>query len=637
MAGGDQAKVHTIRVDVAAGPVFFRIGTASGGEELISETKLSTGTHLLSFTPGVGTIYVRVRSEDPVTRTVSRIIFQHTLAGGAGTFTLPTPWALADLEFLAWDQSADVLYVGDGEVQPKQIERRGPKSWSIVPYETRNGPLQFPDTNKVSLTPSTFSINGDLTSNIPYFKPSHVGTLFELTHNEQHVIDQLHEKDQTTEYLTVRGLFSSTVTFDDRNFGYLFTFSGGAVMEIALERSTDAEAAVWTQVDTFSASAGPTAYNDEQSNIIAHYRVRCTSYTSGYCDVALTYLAGSTTGLVRITSYVSSTNVNYETIKTIGAVGPTRNWRGPQWSDDLGWPRVPRLFDGRLWWFRGGKAFGSIVDDYNNYDDTVEGDSAPVIRSIGSGPDEGARWALDMQRLIVGTSGFEASIRSSGLDEPITPTAFTVRNASTLGVSFVPAAKVDRGAIFAHRSNRRLYELMFSGETNDYTSQDVSRLNPGAFAGVIKRMAVQRQPDTRVYIVLEDGTAVVLTYERDDKVVAFTTITTPSGLLEDVCVLPADDQDDVFFIVNRSGTRTIERLAPEAEQKSAATCALLDGHSVLTGTIGSITGASRFEGQTVQVWADGQRRADRTISGGRQLSGLLILASSTGSTMMRSS
>lgn len=615
VAGSDQATRHTLRIVVARGPVYFRIGSSSGGEEIFAETRLLTGTHKLSFTPGTGTIYLRFRSEDRCVRAVNSCTFEHTILGGTGPLTLPTPWNEDDLPFLAWDQSADVMFIADGQVKPRRIERRGTHSWSITDYDTRNGVIELPAQTRISLTPSTLSGNGTLTANRAYFKPSHVGSLFELTHNEQRVIDELNAAGQYTDYITVRGLFSSSVVFNDRNWGLTIDMTTGSFTGvIALYRSTDPEAAIWTEVAEYNTDTA-TTYNDEQSNLLAHYRFGVKSYTSGYANVSLIQAAGSTTGLIRVTEYSSATSVNIEVVNPLGDTKATLDWRAPAWSDDLGWPRVPRLFDGRLWWFRGDVAYGSIVDDFDNFDDTVEGDSGPVVRSIGNASAEGALWALDMQRLIVGTTGFEASIRSSSFDEPITPTQFTVRNASTIGSALIPAVKLDRGAFFVSGNRRRLYELAFTGETNDYSSLDVTRLVPSALAARVKSMAVQRQPDARVYMVLYDGTCVVMTFERDDKVVAFTTIET-AGAIEDVCILPGTEQDDVYFITTRYGVRLREKMANEREQESVATCALLDGHAVLTGSVSAISGATRFNGQTVQVWADGRRRADVTISAG---------------------
>lgn len=613
IAVNDRATPHTIQINVARGPVLFRVGTAADGQDLQAETALGTGTHKITVTPNAATIYIKLRVEEKVARIVSSLTFEHTALGGAGELVLPAPWS-GDVYDLAWDQSIDVVFIGNGQSQPRRIERRGTHSWSMVNYETRNGPLRTPATNKVTLTPSVYTGNGTLTSNIDYFTADHVGGLFELTHRQQNVSDELTGLDQASDHITVTGIYDATVAPNERNFYYNVTATGWTG-NFAVERSTDADALVWSPAYEHTAAATATP-NDRQSNLRIHYRVRVLDYTAGSLGVSLQFRGGSRTGLCRVTSYVSPTQVNIEVIKPFFHQAPTAQWREPDWTAARGWPKVPLFMDGRLWWFRSDVAYGTAVDDFDNYDDEMEGDSAPIVRSVGSGAAEGVRWALALQRLIVGTTGYEASIRSDAFDAPLTPTAFTVRNLSTLGVSRVPAVKVDRGAFFVQRNGQRLYELLVSQEAGDYASIDATRLLPTALRAGVRAMAVQRQPDTRVYMVLEDGTCVVLTYERDDKVIAFTTLERVSGIIEDVCVLPGTVQDDVFFVVRSNATqRYIERLGGEAAQRSPATCTLLDGYKVLTGSVSSISGALQFAGQTVSVWADGAARASVAIDG----------------------
>lgn len=613
IALADRAIAHTITFEVTLGPVLVRLGTAADGQDLLAETSLGTGTHKITVTPNAAYIYIKIRNETDSTRYVARVQFEHTALGAAGVMTIPTPWPEATLRDVSVDQSIDVMFAGDGISQQRRIERRGASSWSLAEYQTSGGPLVLPTSDTITLSSSAFLGDTTLTASLDYFDSSHVGGLFEITTPEQHVYTELNSSGQTTGYVLISGVYASAL--NDRVLGYAITATGWTGT-IALERSTDTERAVWSQVSTFTGTVAATTLNDQQNNLSVAYRFRVTAYTAGSAIVVLDNLGGTKTGLVRITAVSTPTSATAAIINPIGSINtPTRNWRGPRWTSTRGWPRVPRIFDGRLWWFGGDTAYGSVVDDFTNYDDSVAGDSGPIIRSIGSGATEGAVWALDMQRLIVGTTGFEASIRSSSFDEPLTPTQFTVRNASTLGVANVPAVKVDRGAFFVQRAGRRVYELAYSGETNDYTSNDVSRLVPIAFDDGVVAMAVQRQPDTRVYFVLNTGTVVVLTYERDDKVVAFTTMTTPDGLFEDVVVLPGAEQDNVYFIVNRDGARYVERLGNERDQQAVATCALLDGYKVLTGSISSITGGTQWASQTVNVWADGARRTPVTLNG----------------------
>lgn len=614
VSGGDQALAHTVRVEVTRGPVLVRLGTSQDGEQLLAESTLGTGTHLLTVTPNAAAIWIKVRSEATVSRRVGKVTFQHVELGGAGALALPSPWSASDIADLAWDQSIDVVFIGGAPVQPYRIERRGTHSWSVVEYVERNGPFKSPASSLITLTPDAYMGNGTLTSNLAYFRPEHVGGLFELTHRHQNVAQELAGVDEATEYVDVYGVYDATVSANERNMTYVVTATGWTGTW-ALERSLDADGLIWSTVLTGTGTASAT-YNDRLSNNHARYRIRVTSYTAGKIDCSLEFAGGSRTGVCRVIGYTSSTSVAIEIIKPFFHLSATKFWREPAWSDIEGWPTVPRFFDGRLWWFRGDRAFASIVDDFDNFDDTVEGDSGPIFRSVGAGASEGARWALDLQRLIVGTTGFEASARSSSFDEPLTPTQFVVRNASTLGVSKVPAVKVDRGAFFVQRSGKRLYEMLYSQETGDYISQDATRLNPGALSAKVKAMAVQRQPDTRLYMVLEDGTCVVLTYERDDKVIAFTTIERISGAIEDVCVIPGAAQDAVFFVVRTNSTqRYIERLGDEALQHSPATCTLFDGWKVLTGSVSAISGATHFAGQTVSVWADGAARPAVAVDG----------------------
>ena len=225
------------------------------------------------------------------------------------------------------------------------------------------------------------------------------------------------------------------------------------------------------------------------------------------------------------------------------------------------------------------------------------------------------RSAQSEERLVVGTTGFEAIIQANEFDGALTRTDFTSRKFSRRGCADVDSIVHHAGIFYAQRSGKRLYEASIPSSQSSYRSQNISRLNPTACAAGIKGMAIQEQPETRAYVVLDDGGMVVLTYEPDDEVIAFTTVTTPGGLFEDVEVLVGSDQDEVHVTVNFSGTRQLQRFAGEADQESVSTYSGLDCHKVLTGTISSITGATHLAGQTVQVWADGQHRADVVLDG----------------------
>jgi len=612
VSGGDQGKVHVLRVVVASGPVYLRVGTSAGGQEYLSDIELATGTHKIGFTPFVGTIYVEIRSDARAVHTVSQIQFESTLLGGTGDFTLTTEYLYADCQALRTYQSIDVLFVGEGTKRPARIERRGAYSWSIVQLIPRHGPFTF-GSSKVSMTPSAQTGNITLTASENYFKSTHVGALVELTHSSKVTNGTLAALSQATDYISVYGVTGG------RNFQASLTFTG-FTGTVTLERSLQPDnPSTWTAYKSYSGPATVTLVNENDGldNVTAHYRWNITAFTAGSVYAELIYDGSYVVGEALITAYTGPTSVSAEVIEPFGIASATQQWRISSWSDSAGWPRTPVIHDGRMYWIKDDMAYGSVIDDYDNYDDSTDGDGGPVVRSIGAGGGQSvALWAISHRRLAIGMKDAEMIVQASELDEPITPTAFTARKASARGSANLDAVEHDDGLFFVDRSTKLVYDLGVS-DGNRYVSQNISRLNPAATRTGISRIAVQKRPETRMYGVLRDGTAVVFTFDRDDKVAAWTTMTLAgsSALIEDIETIPGSEQDEVYLVVNRSGQRYIERLSQEATQITRGGCTLLDAHKVLTGTLTSITGATHLIGQTVQVWADNERRSDVLIDG----------------------
>ncbi|CAB4126625.1 hypothetical protein UFOVP78_3 [uncultured Caudovirales phage] len=62
---------------------------------------------------------------------------------------LVTPWAAADLPYLRWAQSADVLVVTHKSYAPQQITRTSASAFTIAPVNFQNGPYQPENTGDV--------------------------------------------------------------------------------------------------------------------------------------------------------------------------------------------------------------------------------------------------------------------------------------------------------------------------------------------------------------------------------------------------------------------------------------------------------------------------------------------------------
>ena len=602
---------HALRIVVERGPVILRLGSASGGDQLISETTLRTGTHSLAFTPAATPAYLSFHSEAQTLKRVDSVTIE-----AAGVMTLPTIWAESDLFKMRFAQSADVVFTACKNYKPQRIERRSARSWSIVDYRPDNGPFSSGRTRDVKLTPSVTEGNGTLTASSALFNSDHVGSIFTLFHEGFKCVTPLSAEDEFTEPFRVTGI--TDTNYDDRNWTYSIT--GTWVGTLRWQRSFDSAATGFknfryttgTATVDITGNLGTTANADGDDNSIIWYKLgfKPASYTSGTATITVNYDGGGGSGVARVTGYTSSTVVDIEILDNFQNTTASSDWREGEWSANQYWPSAVAFAEGRLWWSGSDRLWGSVSDDYDNFDDSIEGDSAPISRSIATGGVNDTQWMIALQRLLVGTEGAISTCKSSSLDEPLTPSNLSIKDSSSTGASSVDPVKVDGRALFVDRSGTALFELSFDGTNGDYNATQLSKLATDLFQAGIKTMAVQRRPDTRVWIILDDGSCVCCVYEPLEQVLAFIPIET-DGDFESVAVLPADAQDRVYFSVartiNGSTVRYVEKMALDTEVKPVNLCKVMDAFKTGTNGPASVTvnAGTHLIGETVVVWADG--------------------------------
>ncbi|WP_323994704.1 phage tail protein [Aeromonas hydrophila] len=603
----DASKVHALRISVTRGPITLRVGTTAGDDDYVSETSLSTGVHSITLTPS-GNFFIQFSS-----RLNYPVLINSVEIESSGVMELPTPWDEVDLPLVRYDQSGDVIFAACKGKQQQRIERRSSGSWSVVSYETQDGPFMIENVSGIRLTPSGISGSITLSSSSQLFRSGHVGALFRLTSTGQTVQSLLSGPDQFTDFIKVTGIGNNRAF----NISKMQQGSGPWVGTLTLQRSVS-EPGAWVDVQTYSVSSGSESYNDGLDNSTIYYRIgfKTADYTSGVISTSLTFAGGSRQGVVRITGITSSTSAQAIVLSSLGGTGGTEVWSEGDWSGRRGWPTAVAFYEGRLWWAGITKFWGSVSDAFNSFDDNTEGDSGPISGAIGSGPVDTINWLMPLLRMIIGTQGAEASLRSSSFDEPLTPTNFGVKYPSTQGSAGVAAVKVDSSAIFVQRSGSRVYELSYDSGVYDYASTDMMTLCPEIGMPSITDIDSQRQPDTRIHCVRGDGKVAIQVFDKVENVRCWVLFET-DGIVEDVVTLPGDIEDRVYYLVNRDGKRCLERWAKEHDCLGGQLCKLADSHITYSGSpTTSITGLSHLEGKSVVVWADGFDVGEHAVSSG---------------------
>ena len=607
VAGADQNVEHALAIRVTRGTAVLKVGSTIGAETYLSSIVLREGYHSLAFTP-TGNFWIRLQANDN-----TAVLIDSVAVEAAGAMVLTSPWEAGDLQNIRFEQSGDVIFVCDGAHRQMRIERWGTRSWSLVKYIAEDGPFRNQNVSTTTMTAGAISGSTTLTASKPYFKSTNVGSLFRLESAGQTVATAATAEDTATDPIRVTGIDNGRV--------FSVIISGTGVGTATLQRSVS-EPGDWTDVTTYGVNQ-TTTYNDTLDNQIIYYRlyVKVGDYTSGTRGMQLSYSAGSIQGVGIVTGYTSSTVVSVDVLDPFGSTTATSDWWEGQWSDRRGWPSSVALHDGRLCWAGGDAINLSVSDAFESFDDGVEGDSGPIKRSVGSGPVDKINWLLPLAHLLVGTQGAELVAKSSTLDEPLTPTQFSLKPASTLGSANLRALKVDAGGIFVNRGGSRVYEMTLDGGVYNYVSDDLTAIVPEIGRPSFVRCAVQRQPDTRIHCVRSDGKVAILIFDRLEKVTCWVLYET-DGTVEDVVVLPGSVEDEVYYYVNRTingnTKRYLEKWALESEAQNDALSILSDSTYVWTGASSTtITGLSHLEGETVVVWANTKDLGTYTVASGQ--------------------
>ena len=607
VAAGDQSVVHALDISIVNGPVVLRVGTSTSDDSYINEVELETGYHNLAFTP-TGNFNIRFQN-----RLARAVVVASCEVSASGTVEVISPILAADLDNIRYDQSGDIVFIAVSGQRPVLVKRRDNNSWSVVNYYSPDGPWRVINTGPITITPSALTGNITLTASAALFRSTNAtngGSLYQITSSGQNVVQNI-AADATTysDAIKITGIDSARV--------FTIVIEGVTASTITLQRSLTASTGPWETASTFTAVTTET-YDDALDNQIVYYRIGMTVGDYGGADnmdLTLNYDLGSITGVARVTAFTSSIVVSAEVLVDLGDNVATDLWTEGAWSDRRGWPKAVAFHEGRLWWAGLGSLWGSVSDSFTSYDDTVEGDTGPIDRQIATGGTDTINWLVSGQRLLVGAQTREFTGKSGAFDDPVTPTKFYLTPVGTQGSGAVSAVKIDNDAIFVGRTETKIYEMTvkttqyYAGM--DYGSEDLTKLVPDLGRPQITRLAVQRQPDTRIHAVRSDGKVILGLFDRTEEVLCWSLIET-DGSIEDVVVFPAtagEADDQVYYVVNRtinsSTVRYLEKMAQQEDCLGGDPSYLAD--SYISGTVAgtAVSGLTHLEGENVVVWADG--------------------------------
>ncbi len=531
----------TFRLPTVSGPdagVF--VGTAAGLGDYYQNLDATAGTYSLSIVASSNTIAFTFKSMDIfIAFTVDDVSVK-----AAGVVEVVTPYTSDQARALDYLQIADVLYLFHPDVPTRKLLRYGDTCWRMLPvvftppptreYGARPGAeIQVGAASGNSITVTAFNcdafINADCGREIVVTGGNNAGG-----------------RAGIASFTSVRSVVVNicepwgSTAVDCRGTWYI---NGSPLAKV-----TPAHKSPAGQQTTLTAS--PAAWR--------------TTPNYGTCGHDVGRFVSVWGGLYEITC-VTSTTVARATIRgegtAITAAQPGAWSLEEAMSCTLGYPETGTLHQDRLYTGQSYFLAGSKVSDYENFGTGILDDDAVIFAvNTNSGQVDSIRWIKGAKNLLVGTTAGEL-VASGSQTGPITPTNVQIDAQTTYGSNGVPPLKIGNAVLFLTRSGKRLREYVYAYEQDQWVAPDLLLLADHLTQDAsIVEMAIQREPDWRIWAVKNDGVLLCCTYLRDQNVVAWShhvtgaNQDTTDGKFESVAVTmhPDLDRERVMVIVNRT-------------------------------------------------------------------------------------
>lgn len=344
-------------------------------------------------------------------------------------------------------------------------------------------------------------------------------------------------------------------------------------------------------------------------------------------------------GLIKITTYTSTTVVEGEIIKELEAVTATEAWKVKDeiWNATNGWPSCGTFFEDRL--MAAGSAaypetgWGSVTGDYENFTPGPD-DTDSISFTIGGREVSTIRWIEPDEYLLIGSVGKITRLGASNSGSPLTPTDVQAKRQSPDGAANILPVAAGNSILYVMRTGfddskgLKIGELAWSWERERYVTPDMSLLSEHILKPGVIGIAYQKEPSSVLWCYRSDGELAAMTYLRDQDVVGWHGHPT-DGQIESMSCIPGDGYYELWAVINRtingSTVRNIEMMEKQFDDDAATYTAnkglnafFVDCGKTYNGVATTtITGADHLEGENIVALADGSYVYNKTVVGGQ--------------------
>lgn len=316
--------------------------------------------------------------------------------------------------------------------------------------------------------------------------------------------------------------------------------------------------------------------------------------------------------------------------------GTTNNWKMGAWSETTGWPSCATFHQGRLWFARTNhqpqSLWGSQTDDYDNMattelDSTVL-DTSSIDITLASNQANEIVWLSSGKVMLVGTISSEWQIKpDSNIGDALSSRNIRASSDTDYGSrTGTKAIRSGSSTLFLQPSGNKIRDLYYDFGTDSFVAKDLTIVSEHILrdGGGAKQIFYQKEPNSLVWAIRNDGKLAALTLERDQEVYAWHLHELGGADTKVIsgAVIPDESSEAsvLYLLVSRTiagiTTYFVESLDPLFSGDKDEAYFVDAGLSYSGPPVSTVTGLDHLDGMDVDVVADGVYVGPQIVSGG---------------------
>lgn len=242
-------------------------------------------------------------------------------------------------------------------------------------------------------------------------------------------------------------------------------------------------------------------------------------------------------------------------------------------------------------------------------------DDSAITATVDSKQMNEIRHFIPLKDMLMLTSGAEFKMSSGLNSDAVTPTSLRFDLQSYWGSSDIPPVVTGNNVLLVENSGLSVRDLYYQLSDDGYVGNDITILAEHLLTSPVRDWAFQQDPYSSVWVCLESGKLLSLTYMREQEVCAWAEHESSGGKFRSVASIREGSRDRVYFVVKRGEKYFLETLAAREFGDPVEESFFVDcGLSYAGDPVQHVTGLSHLAGQKVAILADGSVVRDKVVA-----------------------